>query len=368
MSKLLIIMFFLGILGVYVFAHYLIFKDIILIFSVESIKLKIFIGIFIAFSGLSFFIYELSLKFFRLGFLQYYSSVWMGFITLSFVFFILIWVWDLIGLPYDRVFGFFTLFLVLILMIISVKNGLKLPEVKKIEIVYKDLPPALDGYKIVHLSDLHLGSVKARGWSKKLVKIVDSLNPDLILITGDLIDRGAGHIREDFYELKRLKAKDGIYAITGNHEFYSNYNLFLRLTDETKINKISNNCVKINDNLEVLGMDDPELRAFLKNDVKLEDIIKNCSDNGFKIFLYHRPEKFEKAVNLGINLQLSGHTHNGQIFPINFIVSAVYKYHYGLFKFKNSYIYTTSGVSTWGPPMRLFSENELPLIVLRRGG
>lgn len=185
-------------------------------------------------------------------------------------------------------------------------------------------------------------------------------------MTGDLIDRGVQHMKEDFYTLKELKTKDGVFTVTGNHEFYSKYKLFVELTDKTGIKRVKNECVKIAPNLEIIGMDDPEVRQFFNEKITLEEIINNCSKDSFKIFLYHRPEYFDKTVKYGIKLQLSGHTHNGQIFPVNIIVSLVYKYPYGLYKKSDSYIYTTSGASTWGPPMRLFSKNEVVLITLKR--
>ncbi len=366
MNKILVIFFFLGILGVYVFANFLVFKDLIFIFKIERENLKIILGVFVLVSGLSFFVYSLAVKFIRLEFLHYYSSVWMGFITISFPFFLLIYLLKVLKFPYFDKLGIILLIFIIILIAFSIKNGLKQPHIKIVEIKYPHLPKALDGYKIAHLSDLHLGSIKAKNWSKKIVNTVNSLKPDIILITGDLIDRGASHIKESFYELKKLKAKDGVFAVTGNHEFYSSYQLFVKLLKNTGIKRLKNECFKVNPYLELIGMDDPELMAFLNEKIKLDEITKNCSKESFKIFLYHRPENFDKAINCGINLQLSGHTHRGQIFPINLIVSAVYRYSYGLFKNSGAYIYTTSGISTWGPPMRLFSENELPLIILRR--
>ncbi len=366
MNKILIFLMFLFILAFYIFANFLIYRVIVSVFSVESVRLKIFVGSFIFLSAISFFVYEFTVGFFKIEFLHYYSYLWMGFITLSFLFFLMIHVLDLINIPYLKTVSIVLLAFIFILSIVSVINGLKFPEVKKIVLEYKDLPENLNGYKIVHLSDLHLGSIKRKNWTKHLVSIVNKLNPDLILMTGDLIDRGVQHMKEDFYTLKKLKTKDGVFTVTGNHEFYSKYKLFVELTDKTGIKRVKNECVKIAPNLEIVGMDDPEVRQFFNEKITLEEIINNCSKDSFKIFLYHRPEYFDKTVKYGIRLQLSGHTHNGQIFPVNIIVSLVYKYPYGLYKKGDSYIYTTSGASTWGPPMRLFSKNEVVLITLKR--
>jgi len=242
-----------------------------------------------------------------------------------------------------------------IVCIYSLFNTLRAPVLKKVQIEYKNLPSQLDGFKIVHLSDLHLSSAKSLKWLEEIVERVNTLSPNLICITGDLIDADILKSEEFHNILKNLKASHGVFAVSGNHEIYAGMGIFQKVAEQSGIKILKNETVLLSDHLEIAGIDwgfeDTE-KIFPQKKRK------------FRIFLSHSPEIFEKVYSL-IDLQLSGHTHAGQIFLMEVLIGFFSRYPYGLYKKEDTYIYTTSGTGLWGPPMRFFSKCEVVEIVLK---
>jgi predicted MPP superfamily phosphohydrolase len=247
----------------------------------------------------------------------------------------------------------------------SLYNGLKAPVVKKVSIYLKNLPEHLTGFSIVHLSDIHLEPFKSKKIISSIVDTVNEIKADLIVITGDLIE---GDINNDSYfveELKKLKAKYGVIAVTGNHEFYAGIRNFEELSDRTNIKILRNEMITAAGSLQIIGLDDDDGRRFDHNGPDLDSLIPQCDPSKPIILLYHRPTGFDKAVEKGVDLQLSGHAHAGQIPPIDIIVHLIYKYPSGLYEKNGSYIYTSPGTGYWGPPMRFLSKSEITHIRLK---
>eukprot|EP01047_Picozoa_sp_COSAG01_P002068 COSAG01_NODE_52_length_31456_cov_125.226648_26_plen_314_part_00 len=219
--------------------------------------------------------------------------------------------------------------------------------------------------RIVHLSDLHFNGLKSFVFTEKLVSDINAQKPDLILFTGDLIDVGLEHIIHHAHALKKLECKYK-FAVSGNHDFYANYDVFLKflyLADFECIDN-SNQVLDFKNKfiINLLGL--PDNVGF---STKVQDFIKAkiASFNNqdvFHILLRHKPIFFRESVDLGVNLQLSGHTHHGQLPPFQLLVPLYFKYAFGLYAYQNSYLYTSPGTSTWGPPMRLFSRSEFTVI------
>ncbi len=238
-------------------------------------------------------------------------------------------------------------------------------QIKNINVQIKNLPPQWKGKTIVQLSDIHLGNILGPNFLKKVIQMSDAQNPDIVAITGDLFDGMDGNLSAFIEPLNDIKAKKGIYFITGNHELYVGLDKVLKVLDQTKIQYIDNEIVH-NDGLQIIGIAYGE-------DFQTQDIKKIItSHNDYvpempSILLYHipLPSQIKAAKELGIGLQLSGHTHLGQLFPFKFITDIVYRgYDYGIRKEGDFTEYTSSGVGTWGPPMRSGNKPEIVVIHL----
>ena len=254
------------------------------------------------------------------------------------------------------------------------------------EIEFENLPDRWKDKTIVQLSDVHLGHFYGTKFLKGLVQRVNALNPELIFITGDLFDGMAENISHFANGLNEFKAKKGVYFITGNHETYIGVNRAINILSQTHINILKNEVIDIN-GLQVIGISYPGIKG--TSDIHgLEKMKRNSVANKPRILLFHTPTNisprggdgldrhfstywvpdttFSLAQELGVDLQLSGHTHAGQIFPFGYLTKLLYKdYDYGLRRLSNFAIYTTSGVGTWGPPMRTGNSPEIVVIKLK---
>ncbi len=258
------------------------------------------------------------------------------------------------------------------------------PRIKNIEVEIENLPGEWKNKTIVQLSDIHLGQVHGIGFLEGVVGKVNSLNPDLIVITGDLFDGMGGKYTQYVEPLNSLKARRGIFFITGNHETYVGVGRVLEVLEKTKINILRNEFVEL-DGLQIIGMDYPGLGG-TKDIQSVKGFQNNFSKDKPSILLFHTPTNIRQekegkrhydtywvpdtsfAMNkeMGVDLQLSGHTHSGQIFPFGYLTKLIYKgYDYGFHNEGSFSIYITSGVGTWGPPVRTGNSPEIVAIKLR---
>jgi hypothetical protein len=211
---------------------------------------------------------------------------------------------------------------------------------------------------IAQLSDIHLGSVRPRHL-ERLVEKTNALNPDLVLITGDLIDP-QGHLPPNsLASLKRLTAP--AYWITGNHERYFGLERAVTLLKQTPVIPLRNEAIEFK-GIQLIGIDDSD------NPGQVQRILNqfHLNPDMFSLLLYHRPAGFDAAAQAGVNLMLSGHTHNGQIWPFNWVVRSRFRYLKGLHAIGDMNLYVSTGSGTWGPPMRLGSRNQITRIRLRK--
>ncbi len=211
---------------------------------------------------------------------------------------------------------------------------------------------------IVQLSDVHVGSVSVRHL-ERLVEKTNRQNPDVVLITGDLIDPQGDFTAQSLASLNRLKAP--VYWVTGNHERYADLDRVMGLLASTPVVPLRNQVVEFG-GIQLIGIDDSDDRRQVQ--MRLQEL-KFDADR-YTILMYHQPEGFDYAANAGVNLMLCGHTHNGQIAPFNYLVRLRFKYLMGLYEKNGSALYVSPGAGTWGPPMRLGSRNEITLIHLQK--
>jgi uncharacterized protein len=250
-----------------------------------------------------------------------------------------------------------------LISVISLINGNRLPVVKRFTIQMEKLPQQLNGFKIVQLSDMHIEAFNSPKRIGKIVDRVNALNPDIVVITGDLIDGNILKEPELVRQLKRMNPPYGILAITGNHDYYGGIKVFYEAARQSGMKILKNESVTIAGELQFVGLDDDE--GFKRGSgPDFEKAMKGVDSKKPVILLYHRPLEFDKAVERGVDLQLSGHTHAGQIPPMDIIVWIYYKYPWGLYKRNGSYIYTSCGTDVWRTPMRLFTTNEIVCFTL----
>lgn len=245
------------------------------------------------------------------------------------------------------------------------------PIVKRVEIPIERLPDQWRGKTIVQLSDVHLGHFHGTASMERLAERVNSLHPDLVVITGDLFDGMIDGMSEFESPLKRLKARHGIFFVTGNHETYAGLQRCLDIIARTGIRVLFNEVVEI-DGLYLMGVaypginDKNEIRGFgnapmpapgLQPCILLfhtpTDIRRDNARDRRSATYFHPDTSFALSKELGVSLQLSGHSHQGQIFPFSLLTNWIYNgYDYGLHREEGFAVYTSSGVGTWGPPMR----------------
>ena len=230
-------------------------------------------------------------------------------------------------------------------------NGMRI-EVKQVQL------PAPVTMKIAQLSDVHVGSVSVHHL-ERLVEKVNQLAPDVVLITGDLIDPQGEFTSSSLAALNRLTIP--VYWVTGNHERYAGLDRVMDLLASTPVVPLRNQVVEFG-GIQLIGIDDSDDRRQVQ--VRLSEI--EFDADRYSILMYHQPEGFDVATEAGVNLMLSGHTHNGQIAPFNYVVGLRFEYLMGLYEKNGAVLYVSPGSGTWGPPMRLGSRNEITLIHLQK--
>jgi len=241
------------------------------------------------------------------------------------------------------------------------------PRVKRVEVTIDSLPEALDGYRIVQWSDVHVGPTIQRRFVAALVEKTNALNADAIAITGDLIDGYVDELRDQVTPLADLRARDGVFYVTGNHEYYWRASEWVKEVEKLGLTFLKNAHRVIERDgakLVIAGITDPVGRYTHKSDPKLA--LFNAPADSVKVLLSHRPQAADAASKLGVDLQLSGHTHGGQFFPFNYIIKFFQPIVAGLHRVGRTWLYVSRGTGYWGPPSRLGVHGEITEIVLRR--
>jgi hypothetical protein len=235
-------------------------------------------------------------------------------------------------------------------------------QAKKMDVVIAGLPANWQGKTIAQISDLHVGITRGAEFISRIVDRLNALKPDLVVITGDFFDGSCPVGFNDFAApLKRLAAPYGVYFVTGNHETYTNLDNALAALDAAGVRVLRDEVVKL-DGLTIIGADYPA-RSINKD---LAPLFKRLQPAEPNILLYHEPRYINEAKQAGIKLQLSGHTHAGQLWPIRYIDYLIYgRYYYGLHRAGDFSIYTTSGTGFWGPPLRVGTDSEIAVFRLQ---
>lgn len=239
------------------------------------------------------------------------------------------------------------------------------PKVSKVSIATDKSLNGNSMLKIAAASDIHLGTIISNGRLERFVQMMNEQKPDIILLAGDIFDEDLGPVIQNNMgdQLKQLSAPLGVYAITGNHEYIGGAEAAIKYLEDHGITVIRDSVVTPQGLLNVVGRDDRQAKMMSgKMRKPLELLVENIDNKLFTVMLDHQPYHLSQAVENGIDLQISGHTHHGQLFPLNLITKAMFEVSRGYKQIENSHFYVSTGFGTWGPPVRVGNRPEIVVI------
>lgn len=246
-----------------------------------------------------------------------------------------------------------------------------LPVVKKYDITIGKTAGDIKNLRIAAVSDIHLGSVIRKRSIRKLSEMLEDLKPDVVLLLGDIVDGELGPVmRGDLLKyFTGPETMDGLYAITGNHEFIGGAKRTIPYIESKGIRILKDEKVILPGGIQLIGrLDRGSFRYFGKERMSLEDLMKGIDHASPIILLDHQPNRLDESEKNGVDLQLSGHTHNGQLWPLNYITRRVFELSYGYRRKGNSQFIVSSGYGLWGPRIRSGSRSEVLLINIKFTG
>lgn len=326
-----------------------------------------------------------------------FAFPWMGFVFLLFCAFLLIYSLELLSGLANRLLGLdipsligpkkSTLIVLIGVFGASIYGYFEAENVRVERVVIEThkLPPHLERIRIAQISDLHLGLFTKLKRVEKAMALIRNESPDLLISTGDLIDGDIPHFERIKQLFDEISAPLGKYAVTGNHEAYAGLIEALTLTERLGFSVLQQDTRKVGDALNIVGVDDPAIGVVFNE----TDVLSNSDRKLFTLLLKHRPEIGDGVLEL-FDLQLSGHTHGGQIYPFRYITGLAYPLQNGLHQIANfndkfsknpaaapvppdqydgflhPLLYSSRGTGTWGPPMRILSPPEVTIIELVR--
>jgi hypothetical protein len=242
------------------------------------------------------------------------------------------------------------------------------PVVTEVVVKVPKLPRALDGLSIVQLTDIHVGPFIQRGFMDELVHQANALRPDLFAITGDLVDGDVPTLGGHVAALGNLKARFGTFFVTGNHDYSSGDEAWAEFLGTLGIQVLRNRHVSIGGAggaLDLVGVDDwSGGRRRGKQGYDLDRALAGRDPERAAVLLAHQPANFKVAAQRGVDVQLSGHTHGGQLVPMTFFIGMAWEHSAGLYRHGGSHLYVSRGCGFWGPPMRVGSPPEIVKLVL----
>jgi len=251
----------------------------------------------------------------------------------------------------------------IILCALATVQGMRAPVVVKHSIAIENLPPALDGTTIVAVSDLHLGALINSVWLQNRLQQIAELSPDMVVFVGDIFDT-SGQQAQPFTKLLRtIQAPLGVWAVNGNHEFYASGRI--ELFGAANIRLLQNSWSTVAPGLTLAGVDDLSIARRQHQDQNILATTLAERPQQCTILLSHSPLLIEQAADRDVDLIISGHTHNGQIWPFNYLVAQRYPYMHGLYRIGNTQLLVGAGTGTWGPRMRLWQPAEIIQIILK---
>jgi len=363
---LIIILFLLLALAILGGAHLVVYGSAVHFFDIAGRKARLWLGISLSLLALSFLAASLLVRWQDVALtrgLYFLAGLWLGILTYLVICFAGAWIIGSFWTTTPRfVLGSSAIALALVISAYGVWSQYH-PRIKNIDVTLKNLPAAWQGKTIVQISDVHLGNILGRGFLAQVVAQTNALNPEMVVVTGDLLDGMGDDLKHSVQPLNDLKAPRGAYFITGNHETFLPPAQVSEALAQTKLNIMKDEEVDL-DGLRLVGVD----FVSMGQSVDLAQTVKRLvtDHSSPTILLYHSPVQVDAVSQTGlVDLMLSGHTHQGQLWPFNLITWLVYKgYDHGLHRVGDMQIYTSSGTGGWGPTMRVWARPEIVAIHL----
>jgi predicted MPP superfamily phosphohydrolase len=243
-----------------------------------------------------------------------------------------------------------------------------IPRIKEYNITINKSAGDVKELRVAAVSDIHLGSIIRKRSMKKLSNILAGIKPDLVLLLGDIVDGDVGPVlRDDLLSYFTCpKCRDGLIAITGNHEFYGGAQKTLPYIESKGIRLLKDEVVTIDGGIQLIGrLDRDSQRFYGKARMKLNDLMQSVDTTKPVILLDHQPFALNETAKAGVDLELSGHTHNGQLWPVNYITGMIYELSYGYMRKGNTQFIVSSGFGLWGPRVRSGSYSEILLLNIK---
>ena len=245
----------------------------------------------------------------------------------------------------------------------GVTQAFSAPRIDRVRFPLAKLPARMDGLRIAVVSDIHLGPLLGRSHTQRVVDTVNSVNPDLVAVVGDLVDGTVEELGAAAAPLRDLRARYGSFFVTGNHEYFSGYEPWIEEVDSLGLRVLQNERVEV-DGLDLAGVNDLAGGSYGHG----PDFGKALGDRDSSrpvVLLAHQPVQAEQAAGFGVDLQLSGHTHGGQMVPFNLIVALEQPLISGLGTVSGVPVYVTNGAGFWGPPVRVGAPPQVSVVELR---
>jgi predicted MPP superfamily phosphohydrolase len=310
------------------------------------------------------------------------GSVWLGF---AFVTLVLLGVGDLVllavgpsgvlagapgpeALPWVRGRAVITVLLAVAAVLVGMRSAFS-PVTQKVTVALPRWPEALDGFRIAQITDIHIGPILGRKFAADLTRRVNALDADLVVITGDLVDGSVAQVGADVEPFGELRGRHGVAFVTGNHDFYSRADAWCERVRSLGIDVLRNEhrVIEARGSRFVLaGVDDHRGDPLRGGGEDIEAALAGVPAELAVVLLAHDPTTFKKASRRAIDLQVSGHTHGGQIWPFVYLVRLVVPFVAGLYRRGDAQLWVSRGTGFWGPPMRIGAPPEISEITLMR--
>ncbi|MEU4642112.1 metallophosphoesterase [Micromonospora sp. NPDC023814] len=251
----------------------------------------------------------------------------------------------------------------------GIRTALGPPRLDRVQIPLAKLPRSMDGLRIATVSDIHLGPLRGRAHTERIVAAINRLDADIVAVVGDLVDGSVAELGEAAEPLRRLRSRHGSYFVTGNHEYYSGVEEWVQEVDRLGLRVMQNERTEIQARggvLDLAGVNDVTAAGTgLAAPADYAAALGDRDPSRPVVLLAHQPVAAVEAAKFGVDLQLSGHTHGGQMVPFNLLVKLQQPVVSGLGEVDGTQVYVTNGAGFWGPPVRVGAEPQVTLVELR---
>lgn len=300
--------------------------------------------------------------------LEWIGSYWLGVIFFTLISFVAVDIVTGFGYLLPRqapTFRMYALALAGLFSLIALVQGYRAPLVSSYEVRLPGLPAVLNGTVLVVATDMHVGETIGAKWLSHRVDQIQALQPDMIILGGDIVE-GDSYGQELLDTFRRFSAPLGVFAVTGNHEFYAGVEGSVRFLEAAGIQVLRDRWIQLQPGLVLAGVDDlTARRQYGEHGSFVQQALAGRPNPAATIFVSHTPWHVEKARDAGAGLMFSGHTHAGQIWPFNYLVRLQYPFVSGRYDLDGITLFVCRGTGTWGPRMRLWRRSEILRVMIR---